>query len=221
MFCPVCKSEYRQGFTECSDCGVPLVETLHDAAAASSKPVDPQTAVLLWSGTSAQSSAAIGRALDDAHVAHHDTAKNVGPLPGLTTAVYAIFVHQRDHDAARAALESARLQLEAAPQEGDEADEPDDRGSIGAGAGHSEEAEEPLAPTNYVPEDFDPEDATSEVWSGSDRRTAEGLAMCLRENGIGSAVSHQNAVARISVLPGDELRAREIVREVVEASSPE
>ena len=25
MFCPNCKTEYRQGFTECADCGVDLV----------------------------------------------------------------------------------------------------------------------------------------------------------------------------------------------------
>ena len=25
MFCPKCKAEYREGFTECSDCKVPLV----------------------------------------------------------------------------------------------------------------------------------------------------------------------------------------------------
>ncbi|HEV7503707.1 MAG TPA: DUF2007 domain-containing protein [Thermoanaerobaculia bacterium] len=28
MFCPECRGEYREGFTECADCGVPLVETL-------------------------------------------------------------------------------------------------------------------------------------------------------------------------------------------------
>lgn len=28
MFCPRCMSEYREGFTICSDCGVPLVEAL-------------------------------------------------------------------------------------------------------------------------------------------------------------------------------------------------
>lgn len=28
MFCPVCKAEYREGFTRCSDCDVDLVDTL-------------------------------------------------------------------------------------------------------------------------------------------------------------------------------------------------
>ncbi len=35
MFCPKCQTEYREGFTECADCHVALVEQLpdqHDAA---------------------------------------------------------------------------------------------------------------------------------------------------------------------------------------------
>jgi len=28
LFCPQCKSEYRPGFTECADCGVPLEHEL-------------------------------------------------------------------------------------------------------------------------------------------------------------------------------------------------
>jgi hypothetical protein len=28
MFCPICRDEYRQGFSECARCEVPLVETL-------------------------------------------------------------------------------------------------------------------------------------------------------------------------------------------------
>ncbi len=33
MFCPQCQGEYRAGFTECADCGVPLVDAL---------PVEPE-----------------------------------------------------------------------------------------------------------------------------------------------------------------------------------
>ena len=28
MFCPICRDEFRAGFTSCNDCGVPLVEEL-------------------------------------------------------------------------------------------------------------------------------------------------------------------------------------------------
>jgi len=31
VFCPSCEAEYRDGFTECSDCGVTLVATLEPA----------------------------------------------------------------------------------------------------------------------------------------------------------------------------------------------
>ena len=33
MFCPLCKAEYRQGFTECSDCHITLVSTQEEADA--------------------------------------------------------------------------------------------------------------------------------------------------------------------------------------------
>ena len=28
MYCPKCKTEFREGFVECSDCAIPLVENL-------------------------------------------------------------------------------------------------------------------------------------------------------------------------------------------------
>jgi hypothetical protein len=31
MFCPLCKAEYRQGFSTCSDCRIPLVGTEDEA----------------------------------------------------------------------------------------------------------------------------------------------------------------------------------------------
>ena len=32
MYCPLCKSEFRDGFIECSDCHFPLVTTREEAA---------------------------------------------------------------------------------------------------------------------------------------------------------------------------------------------
>ena len=47
------------------------------------------------------------------------------------------------------------------------------------------------------------------------------LISCLRENGIGCAVDDTEAEHRICVMPQSEKRAKEIIREVVEASPPE
>ncbi len=81
---------------------------------------------------------------------------------------------------------------------------------------------EDSSPSNrdYVPDDWDPEQATCEVWSGDDRAIAKNLCDCLRENGVGSRVPPEVMSLRILVLPGDEARAREIVREVIEQAPP-
>lgn len=52
MFCPNCKTEYRDGFTQCSDCGAALVESLDDAPRAAdglSRQSD-DVPELFWSG---------------------------------------------------------------------------------------------------------------------------------------------------------------------------
>jgi hypothetical protein len=46
------------------------------------------------------------------------------------------------------------------------------------------------------------------------------LISSLRENGIGSTVDDSEGKHRIRVMPSSEKRAREIIREVVEASMP-
>jgi hypothetical protein len=60
MFCPLCKAEYRQGFSTCSDCHVQLVSTQEEAAAVE---VDP-----LWTGDNRKKFEGILDALLDAGI---------------------------------------------------------------------------------------------------------------------------------------------------------
>jgi hypothetical protein len=57
------------------------------------------------------------------------------------------------------------------------------------------------------------------VWSGEDADTKDMLVASLRENGIGYELDGENHF-RIRVMPDSESRAREIIREVMEATPP-
>jgi hypothetical protein len=227
MFCPVCKAEYRLGFTECSDCGVPLVENLDDASAQSNQPEAQESAELLWTGTQRSLFSTICRALDDANLFYHKASRDVGPLPGLTQPVFAIFVHRRDHEAAEAILQDLQRQRDFRPsamEDDNDQIDPDEASADGREIPSTDEDESSastIPSREFVPDDFNPEDATVEVWSGADNTMAEALHVSLLENGIGSVVARDAGMTRVSVLPADEPRAREIIREVVEAAPPQ
>jgi len=65
------------------------------------------------------------------------------------------------------------------------------------------------------------EDATVEIWTGNQPEMGELLAASLRENQIHSRTTDAGGAQRLFVLPADESRALEIVREVVEGVPPE
>jgi len=62
MFCPLCQSEYREGYAECSDCHIDLVERFEDAQFA---------AVRLWEGEQQRVFDAILTALADESIPSH------------------------------------------------------------------------------------------------------------------------------------------------------
>lgn len=216
MFCPNCKTEYRPGFSRCSDCGAQLVEHL-DVSVPANRPQDTDGPKLLWTGTDPAVLGVIVDALDDAGIPHHESHRDAGPIPGLSQPVYAIFVPKRHHDAAQTALDQARREFESGPQQPDE--------MIAASQSPTAELEFPEddehAPTapDDVPEDYDPAKATAEVWSGDDADTKDMLVACLRENGIDYGLDSKDNF-RIRVMPSSETRAREIIREVIEGTPP-
>ena len=79
--------------------------------------------------------------------------------------------------------------------------------------------------------DWNAEDATEEVWSRGDSDTADMIAVSLRENQIpyrttseqeeGASVSEETGVKRLFVRPENSARAKEIAREIVDATPPE
>jgi hypothetical protein len=77
-------------------------------------------------------------------------------------------------------------------------------------------------PAPVLPYDWDPNEATAEVWAGEDESMVEYLASALRENGIPSRIPDEPGHrARICVRPEDLTRAREISREIIEGKVPE
>lgn len=78
--------------------------------------------------------------------------------------------------------------------------------------------------TSLVPDSsdhWDEDDPVAEVWSGDNEHLADNLTACLREIGIASRKLREAAHWRLVVRPEKEARAKEVVREVVEASPPE
>jgi hypothetical protein len=219
MFCPVCRLEYRPGFTKCSDCDVELVENLDGIASSDAQQENLEAPSLLWTGTESGADGALCRALDAAEIAYHKLDRNVGLLPGLSEPVYAILVHGRDRDAAQAVLDDVRRDFGT----GEPADNNRSAWELPPReTSEPEDEDEDIEPApDDIAADFYPEDATSEVWAGEEAEMAEYVRLCLRENRIACVVDEPNGKTRVRVLPASEARAREIVREIVEGTPPE
>src|SRR4029077_4823335 len=67
MYCPLCGTEYRPGFTVCSDCQVPLVPDPPRATSTNASGDDvsgDRSFTLIWSGSDTRVHAEIRDALD-------------------------------------------------------------------------------------------------------------------------------------------------------------
>ncbi|HEY0703765.1 MAG TPA: hypothetical protein VGD60_13445 [Candidatus Acidoferrales bacterium] len=220
MFCPECKAEYRPGFARCSDCHVDLVDQLDARPTNAPRPPESNVAELLWTGTDQRIRGEIVRALDRAQIEYHERVSEVGMLPGFAQSVFGILIHGRDHDAARAALEKS------AAAGTDLDDDDDDEGDNASPASSSEPSEDDADAnaeadrdddSGFDPEEFHPDDATAEVWTGADASAGESLVNCLAEVGIGCATTEAPGDFRIRVMPSSAARAQEIIQQIADA----
>lgn len=192
---------------------------------------------LLWSGVDGGAFARITAALGEADVPFNDETPGARLLYASMRHPLEIWIQKADRDAAKSVL--AQVLGTGGDDEPAASDEvsaspggPPPRGlhewaASVAGmsppaspeAAETEEPAEPVA--DDLLEDFDPDEATLEVWSGEVKGMAQMLKDCLRENGIGCVIDGAAAGnQRVLVRPENETRAREIVREVVEGVPP-
>lgn len=243
MFCPVCKYEFRRGFTHCNQCDVDLVDALpveepaddQTSGKASAKMVAP---VLLWQGLNAGSFNQIRLALDAAGVPYNREDLDARLLYNEPYAPLEIWVPSANLADAQQILD----EVLAVPATTDAIS----TGAVSAQPEHelaeafSNEEEQDEAADDIRHEDvfreLYPEDATAEVWSGSDETMALALKSCLTEIGIACYIrtpdSEEDTIPdtrtdksaapfAVRVLPENESRAVEIVRQITSASPPE
>ncbi len=232
MFCPVCKAEYRQGVTLCPDCNVALVPELPRLPGES----DEDPFCRFWQGDDPRFHAELCALLDEAGIPYktvrrEDHLFNLARQDALQIGVpYSLY--EKAEAAVREAFESDTiLPAPSGAQEATDAEEPEQPNKFtqtastrGLFAAIAEKLAEPSPPrggrSDWDPSAWNPSDATVEIWTGADPALAALLASSLRENQIHSSTQELHGRYLLYVLPADEARAREILREISEASPP-
>jgi len=249
MFCPECKAEYRQGFTRCADCDVELVHELPRTADDDEPTGDPFCS--FWRGDDPRIYAEICELLNEAGIAKKTVRREDHLFNLNIKSAFEIGIPFSQFEKAEAAIKDAygsdEEQQDAAsllpyPKgyapavRGTFAWRPLLKGFLRAAPSQGEEAEhvEPAFPEepaadepsgdswpNWDPTNWNPEEAATQVWSGEESYPGQIIEMALRENQIHARFEKGNGRNVIYVLLEDEMRAREIVREVVEGAPPE
>ncbi len=230
MFCPQCNTEYRIGFTRCSDCGVDLVQDPPHFALAGNpvEPGDPNEDPFcsFWKGQDARIHAELCAVLDEAGIPHktvyrRDRLFNLSNYPAFEVGVpFSLF------EPAEKAVEQAFGTADISNPEPVSVprllqSSCDTIRKLPAALTPSEEENIPGPPHAGDNPDGYPEEATVNVWSTETNEPSEFLVAALHEHGIHCRVDQQGTRAKLYVLPHDASRAREIIREIAEGMPPE
>jgi hypothetical protein len=212
MFCPSCKCEYIAGVTQCSDCGVALVDSLNPETAT---PLEHSGVVAVWAGDDPAECVAVKDALTKAEIPFVDQTSNAYFIFRSMRPKTEICVPFIEEQRARKILLGFQGSLDL------EELTPEEIASLELPEPKSDSQDEEVTLQSGMAEDWDDEEPVSEIWKGDEEHFADTLITCLRENGIASHKIAEGNHCRLVVHPDEEARAKEIVREVVEARPPE
>jgi hypothetical protein len=228
MICPKCGAEYRPGYTACADCDVDLVAAppeggkalaafLADEAARSRSEVgDPNEDPFcsFWKGNDARVCAELCTVLDEAGIPHKTIHRQDHLFNLNNQSPYELCVPASLYEKAELAIKEAFGTDETTGEDAVALLPAPDRNPADFEKGLRDaiaDANEWLGP-RY------PEDATVEVWAGENVDTKEMIEISLRENDVLNRSEEEEGQHKVLVLPEDEARAKEIVREVVEGT---
>jgi hypothetical protein len=210
MFCPNCKTEYREGFSRCSDCGADLVRELPKRGS----PNSDGSAELIWMGSNPLAVAAVKKLLAGAGIQF--SVGNPESHILFTSALPSTLIYVLSSDFLRARMliddRFAELDEDLEPTDGDGSDESEVEEPPETDDGKSDV---PVDVPNTVPANWNPRMASCTIWRDD---LLENVRANLVENGIGCDVISEGGSARLVIYPADEKRAREIIREIVEGT---
>jgi putative signal transducing protein len=212
MICPNCKCEYIRGVTECADCGVALVDAVESPGA---NPAEDVQIVAIWRGNDPAECERVQEALEHADIPFTvpDSKSPFSFLP--TEPTLEVWISEADRERAR------KILLDLVGRVDPDELTPEEIESLALPESEQLDSNEQTSPPPDSSDDWDEDEPVAEVWNGDKEDFANTLSVCLREIGIGSRKLSEAGQWRLVVRPEQETRAKEVVREVVEASPPE
>ena len=209
MVCPSCNATFPHGTVFCSRCHVTLISDFAEADELVEKAYPGSALVHLWRGEDAVLHISLLEALNEAGISFYQQPLGSGPSARPID-------HLLDHSHPRFGFEVAVLSsnlAEAAVILGKLLNQAPADMALAV-----KEAREPAMPKARTPVTGM---ATCEVWSGEDDGLAGFLETALRENRISVRMETHGQRAAIYAPPEEELRAREIIHQIVEGLPPE
>jgi hypothetical protein len=204
-YCPVCDTAYSSGYDRCTICGVALVPAELRGRPLNEKERTEHLKVAWRGGDPVAVSRAVA-ALREAGIQHHvqGTSDHLVFELAMPRPKYIIRVFASDLPKVKELL----ADIQDSPFFGNETS--------------PELSESGNASTIPARRPWNPAAATAEIWSGRDAALAQLLEDCFLENRIPHRrQGRAPGMLRYFVLPSDESAAREIIREVTEATPPE